>query len=747
MNTIRRTTILFLFAILLSGFQLSVAQTSVGTDFWLTFMDNVDTTMGSQALSIFATSDRPCSATVTNPNTGWSQTFAISPTTDNRVYIPLSQAFTTTSNIVTNTGLHVTATDTISLYSITQGYPNLDYTCLLPTQMLGTDYIVQTFPAERYSTEFSIVAAEDNVSVSITPTAGTIGGHDAFQPYTVTLPHAGQVCQVCGVPPGDLSGTRITVLNNKKIAVFNGDACVYIPDYLHGPSCDHVVEQAIPINCWGERFVVPPSNLTKNDYVRITAMADNCTVFVNGDFVSTLSRAETHQYIMHSTTSADYIETSQPAMVYHYIASYNGVGIGDPAMTTITPLEQSFTTIRFPVLSSVNITSHWINVICDTAAVSTIHLDGIPMAPYFTPVPSAPGYAWLRRSLAQGSHLLYDSGQVGFVAFLFGSGNRVSYGYSLGFAGRQVYSHSADSADLYVNSISASSFLNGFDVCVHDAVRFEVVADYDSLSVQWVFGDGTTAIPNPATHSFDSAGDYEVCAYVNGLDGEGAWHYDTLCTTIHVHPDYFSAIYDTCVENSLPYMDYGRILYSDVENDTLKLQSVYGCDSVNVLSLKVWYNENHTYDTTVCDTLLPFFWRGVLFPYDSIVTYRQHNVHGADSVVVLNFHTMHCPRVPEEPMPSVDTFAIWVPNVFTPDIAGENCRFRIFCSGDIAEAKVAVYHRWGVFVVDFDGLTQSWDGTMDGTPCEQGTYVYRIKYRKKGDVGENVLAGTVTLLR
>ena len=36
---------------------------------------------------------------------------------------------------------------------------------------------------------------------------------------------------------------------------------------------------------------------------------------------------------------------------------------------------------------------------------------------------------------------------------------------------------------------------------------------------------------------------------------------------------------------------------------------------------------------------------------------------------------------------------------------------------------------------------------MDGTPCEQGTYVYRIKYRKKGDVGENVLAGTVTLLR
>lgn len=745
MKTIQRIFAITLIAILLGGPHLSMAQTSVGTDFWLTFMDNIDTTMGSQAISIFATSDRPCVATVTNPNTGWNQSFPVSPTTDNRVYIPLRQAFTTSSNVVTNTGLHVTATDTISLYSITQGYPNLDYAGILPTQMLGTDYIVQTFPTDRYSAEFAIVAAEDNVSVSITPTCNTIGGHNAFSPYTINLPSAGQVCQVRGVAPGDLSGTRISVLNNKRVAVFNGDACVYIPNFSNGPSCDHVVEQAIPTNCWGERFVVPPSNLRLNDYVRITAMADNCTVFVNGTAVARLSQTQTHQYVMRSTTSPDYIETSQPAMVCHYIASYNGDGNGDPAMTTITPLEQCFTNIRFPVLASVNVSSHWINVICDTAAVPTIQLDGTPMAPYFSAVPSAPGYAWLRKSLTQGSHILSDSGPNGFVAFLYGSGNRVSYGYSLGFAGRHVYSHYAD---LYVNSNMASSSPNGFDVCVHDLLNFEVNTDYDSVSVSWTFDDGTMAISNPITHLFDSAGEYVVCAHVSGVDEEGVWCYDTLCTLIHVHPDYFSVYHDTCVENSLPYTGYGRTLYSDVEDDTLSLQSVYGCDSVNVLSLKVWYNEKHTIDTTVCDTLLPFSWRGILFPYDSLVTYRLHNVHGADSIVILNFQTIPCHRPPDEPEPSLDTTAIWVPNVFTPDIPGENCRFRVFCSKDITEAKVFLYHRWGNFIMDFDALTQFWDGTINGVPCEQGTYVYRIMYRKKNmPTGVLVLSGTVTLLR
>ena len=216
---------------------MAQTSTSEGTDFWVAFMDNVDTTQHGQTLSMFATSFNTCVATVTNPNTGWSQSFTVDPSTTNRIYIPLSQAYTTTSGQVTNTGLHVTSTDTISLYTITQGYPNLDYANILPTAMLRSDYMVQTYPADRYSSEFSIVAAEDSVNVSIILNGNTIDGHYSGQTYNVLIPHVGQVYQVESTRPGDLSGTCITAADNKKIAVFNGDVCVYIPNYTTGPSC------------------------------------------------------------------------------------------------------------------------------------------------------------------------------------------------------------------------------------------------------------------------------------------------------------------------------------------------------------------------------------------------------------------------------------------------------------------------------------------------------------------------------
>lgn len=726
----------------------ALGQSTMGTDFWLTFMDNIDTTMHSQALSIFATSNTPCSATVSNPNTGWSQTFSVDPSTSNRIYIPLNQAYTTSSNAVTNTGLHVTSTDTISLYSITQGYPNLDYANILPTVVLGSNYIVQTFPSDRYSAEFAIVAAEDDVTVSITLSGDIIGSYHAGQTYTMTLLHAGQVLQVRSMQPGDLSGTRITVLNNKKIAVFNGDACVYIPSYSVGPSCDHVVEQATPIECWGKKFIVPASRLSLKDYVRITAKNDNCAVSVNGSVVATLANSQTYQYRMSSTQTSDYIETSQPAVVYQYFSSFNGAGAGDPAMTTITPLEQCYSSISFPVIATSNITSHWINVICHNDAVPYIYLDGVSVSAYFSQVASNPQYSYFRRTLNQGSHTLVDNSSTGFVAFLFGSGNRVSYGYPLGFAGQLLQKE----FELFVNENNARFSLHGFDVCIKDTVSFRIGSDFNPFTVDWDFGDGATASSNPASHVYTTLGDRLVCAYISYTDtneqGLAVQLHDTLCTTLHIRPDFHRVYYDTCVENALPKTFGGRIYYGDVVNDTFANQTVYGCDSINVYNLKVWYNDTLIYDTVVCDTLLPFLWRNVSFKDDSVAIVRKYNVHGADSVAILRFHTKTCRPIPIEPETPVDSVAIWAPNVFTPSLQDANSHFRIFCSPGIIEAEVSIYHRWGNRIAKFDGLTQTWDGTLNGVLCEQGTYVYRVVYRiDKIPNGKRTMAGTVTILR
>ena len=264
----------------------TIAQISTreGTDFWVAFMENADTTQHDHSLSIFATPLRNCSITVCNPNTGWTHTQSITPSGVNQIYIPLSQAYTVNSGLVENKGIHVTTTDTITLYAITRGYPNQDYTNVLPTHMLMSDYMVQTFPQDRYSTEFAIVAAEDNVVVDIVLKGNTRDGHVSGETYSITLPHAGNMCQIQSQRSvsSDLSGTRISARDGKKIAVFNGDACAYIPNPNEGNSCDHVVEQAMPTAYWGKQFVVLGSQRNKTDYVRITALYDNCEIRKNG---------------------------------------------------------------------------------------------------------------------------------------------------------------------------------------------------------------------------------------------------------------------------------------------------------------------------------------------------------------------------------------------------------------------------------------------------------------------------------
>ena len=168
---------------------------------------------------------------------------------------------------------------------------------------------------------------------------------------------------------------------------------------------------------------------------------------------------------------------------------------------------------------------------------------------------------------------------------------------------------------------------------------------------------------------------------------------------------------------------------------------------MSIFHLKVWYNDTTYFDTTVCDTLLPYRWRGILFPYDSVVTIRYTNCHGADSIILLTFSTVHCSRPVVPPQPVVDSTLLWIPNVFTPN-RSENKVFKIF-SHDIIEATVKIFDRWGGLITTFDGLTQSWDGTNHwGTDCPQGTYVYRIEYRTRLTPTElHTLAGSVTLLR
>lgn len=201
-----RTALLFL---LLSavGIEKSFAQSTVGNDFWVTFLPNHDGE--GVSLSLIAAGSTPCSGTVTNPYTNWSTNFNVSAGTTTIINIPLTHAFSNdASDCILNNGLHVLSTDSISLYASNFDLYTFDVTDVLPTSSLGSDYIIQTYPGEEgrgamvspnpqlrnlahgYS-EFSIIAVEDNTLVNITLTCNSSNGHYANQPFSVVL-NAGQ---------------------------------------------------------------------------------------------------------------------------------------------------------------------------------------------------------------------------------------------------------------------------------------------------------------------------------------------------------------------------------------------------------------------------------------------------------------------------------------------------------------------------------------------------------------------------
>jgi len=63
------------------------------------------------------------------------------------------------------------------------------------------------------------------------------------------------------------------------------------------------------------------------------------------------------------------------------------------------------------------------------------------------------------------------------------------------------------------------------------------------------------------------------------------------------------------------------------------------------------------------------------------------------------------------------------PNVFTPDGDGINDFFFVDAQY-VVSMQTMVVNRWGNKVTELNGLTDKWDGTMNGNPAVEGTYFY-----------------------
>ena len=244
---------------LCQGFPSTFAQnvSTQGKEFWVSFLGNgfktrYDTWSGAPQftwlrIQLIISSKRNCNCTVKNPNTGYEQTFQVHA---NNPYllddIPWEQAYMELEEHgqILSKGLYVTADDTISVYCSNIAEVSFDASYILPVPALGDDYIIQTYDqttnggaySSFYTSAFLIVATENGTTVDITPSVNTLDGHNSGIEYSITL-QRGETYQVRSTTGNDLSGTRVSARDCKKIAVFNGNNLTMVPDDGNDSDC------------------------------------------------------------------------------------------------------------------------------------------------------------------------------------------------------------------------------------------------------------------------------------------------------------------------------------------------------------------------------------------------------------------------------------------------------------------------------------------------------------------------------
>ena len=471
--------------------------------------------------------------------------------------------------VVDTCALHVTSTANISLFATNYKKATFDATNVLPTPSLLKEYIIQSYTPSDHKggaqgTHFAVIAVENNTKVWYTPSVLTPKNRSGYDEYlaikdkeyvnnpflsdeenakakeefdkkkadliaqwgnfvigehtdSVVL-QKGQVYYVwTGGGEGDeydLSGSYVKA--NKNIAVFQGSPHTNIPKNVK--QRDHIFSQAMPTQYWGNTFALTASSNRPSDIIRVMALNDETTVFINGDSVYTFdfSTNKKHYWEFEIGTQGNYakngscmLTTSCPCAVHLFLVSqeYHSKTDGDPAMLWINPIEQQIDQVTFATYASSNgTTKHYVNIVTDQPAL--MKLDGASIQSDFKQVSGSSTYYYAQKSLGNEatSHTLKSDGSK-FIAHVYGFTANESYGYSAGGATKPLTQYITINGKVFTPDSENT-------LCGDDTIRFACHPDYEYEKIEWYFGDGESNLENKDSvpHEYKEAGVYD--AYV-----------------------------------------------------------------------------------------------------------------------------------------------------------------------------------------------------------------------------------------
>jgi len=238
------------------------AQSTAGTEFWLTFGQNRGTTAGTVGLKIrIISGDSPCSGTIYFTETKSSVPFTLPARGiyDYTLKENEKKAVYNTETGTTYKSIHITSNNSITVYAMNQYNQTTDATNILPVNVLDNIYYQISYkPSQTNSDAYAVIGTKSNTKLY----------HNGVLATTLD---SGQVYYRTSAT--DMTGTHIKADN--PVAFFALNHGAEIPTgygYI-----DNLFQQLLPVSTWGMEFLVPVSHLTR-DIVRIVASENNTNI-------------------------------------------------------------------------------------------------------------------------------------------------------------------------------------------------------------------------------------------------------------------------------------------------------------------------------------------------------------------------------------------------------------------------------------------------------------------------------------
>ena len=747
----------FLLIFLLAMLQLHLAWAQSDTNFWFAAPD-LQQNHGDRPIFLrIAANNTAASVRISIPATPSFSPIVVNMTANSSQSIELTTYINLIENSeinsITNKGILVESSASISCYYDVANQLNGDIYALKGANALGTKFTLpfqQVFSSDgppNFTCTFSIVATEDNTSVTIIPKKD-LQGYPKNISFTITL-NKGQTytCAAASSLAIERPGGTV-VTSTKPIAISTKDDTIKYP----GNGCaDTAGDQLIPDCIAGNEFVVIKGYFygLNPDYYYVFAIDNGTEVRVNNILVATINAGEYYTGLL-SDPSA-YIKTSKAAHIFQV------TGFGCEVGGAVIP------SMRTNGSSSVSVTratvqDFFINILAPSAIIGNFSFNNslsIIQASNFIDVPGTAG-AWKVARIAVSLSDLAAGGNAQIVnslgKFHMGiihgdQGSTTRFGYFSDF-GKTV--------------IELSNF-NNLN-CPGSTVTVQALSE-SGISYTWTGPNGYISnTPNLSIANFGAAnvGEYTVRVYGNLCN----YAERTIRLDLADKPSPNFSFTQSCAGKPIDFTNISTLsnagpvnwlwnfgdgtavsasnsaihTYPNAGNYEITLTAT----PMSCAALAATVRKNITISAAVPGITYPviltkpsqsvplqarplgtmYTWvpsTGLSNPFSANPVFL-HNETISYTVTIES--TTGCVTVDRVVVRVLRKMDFEVPTAFTPNGDGHNDLLDIFAVGITKLSYFRVFNRWGHMVFETTDLTKLWNGTNGGIQQGPDTFVW-----------------------